>query len=171
MSDAELVALAARGSRVAVEEIHRRYAPFVHAILLARLPFSECEDATQEVFVRAIQGIGRLQDGEKLAQWLAAIARNVAAGFFRKGGQKLVSIEDAPETAGPAARPEGRRILEEIRKLPEAYRETMVLRFVEGMTGPEIAERTGLTHGSVRVNLSRGVQMLRERLGSLKERT
>jgi RNA polymerase sigma-70 factor (ECF subfamily) len=39
-----------------------------------------------------------------------------------------------------------------------------VLRFVEGMTGPEIAERTGLSPASVRVNLFRGVRMLRERL-------
>jgi RNA polymerase sigma-70 factor (ECF subfamily) len=52
-----------------------------------------------------------------------------------------------------------------IRGLPEAYRETLILRLVEGMTGPEIAERAGLTAGSVRVNLHRGMQMLREKLG------
>ena len=51
-----------------------------------------------------------------------------------------------------------------IRSLPEAYRETLVLRLVEGMTGPEIAERTGLTPASVRVNLHRGMKMLREKL-------
>ena len=49
-------------------------------------------------------------------------------------------------------------VLAAIRRLPEAYRETLVLRLVEGMTGPEIAERTGLTPGSVRVNLHRGLQ-------------
>jgi RNA polymerase sigma-70 factor (ECF subfamily) len=53
-----------------------------------------------------------------------------------------------------------------IRTLPEAYRETLILRLVEGFTGPEIAERTGLTPGSVRVNLHRGMQMLREKLGT-----
>jgi RNA polymerase sigma-70 factor (ECF subfamily) len=51
-----------------------------------------------------------------------------------------------------------------IAALPEAYRETLMLRFVAGLSGPEIAARTGLTHGSVRVNLHRGVAMLRERL-------
>ena len=55
-------------------------------------------------------------------------------------------------------------MLAAIRALPEAYRETLVLRLVEGMTGPEIAERTGLTAGSVRVNLYRGMKQLRERL-------
>ena len=56
-------------------------------------------------------------------------------------------------------------ILELIRNLPEAYRETLVLRLVEGMTGPEIASRTGLTAASVRVNLHRGMKLLREQLG------
>jgi RNA polymerase sigma-70 factor, ECF subfamily len=52
--------------------------------------------------------------------------------------------------------------------LPEAYRETLVLRLVEGMTGPEIAARTGLTAASVRVNLHRGMKLLRERLGVME---
>jgi RNA polymerase sigma-70 factor, ECF subfamily len=56
-------------------------------------------------------------------------------------------------------------VLDIIKALPEAYRETLVLRLAEGMTGPEIAERTGLTPESVRVNLHRGMKMLRERLG------
>jgi DNA-directed RNA polymerase specialized sigma24 family protein len=55
-------------------------------------------------------------------------------------------------------------ILGIVRSLSEAYRETLILRLVEGMTGPEIAARTGLTPGSVRVNLHRGMQQLREKL-------
>ena len=48
--------------------------------------------------------------------------------------------------------------------LSETYRETLILRLVEGMTGPEIAARTGMTHGSVRVNLHRGMEQLRAQL-------
>ena len=55
-------------------------------------------------------------------------------------------------------------MLASIQELPEAYRETLVWRLVEGLTGPEIARRTGLTPGSVRINLFRGMAMLRERL-------
>jgi RNA polymerase sigma-70 factor (ECF subfamily) len=65
---------------------------------------------------------------------------------------------DAPQT-------EAREILSAIRSLPEAYRETLVLRLVEGMTGPEIAGQTGLTPESVRVNLHRGMKLLRSKLG------
>ncbi len=60
-----------------------------------------------------------------------------------------------------------KEILDMICRLPEAYRETLVLRFVEGMTGPEIAARTGLTPASVRVNLHRGMKMLREKIGAV----
>ena len=59
---------------------------------------------------------------------------------------------------------ESGEILDTLRTLPEAYRETLAMRLVEGMTGPEIARATGLTHGSVRVNLSRGMERLREAL-------
>jgi RNA polymerase sigma-70 factor (ECF subfamily) len=73
----------------------------------------------------------------------------------RAGGSRQAAGENASD---------GLLLLQIVRSLPEAYRETLILRFVEGMTGPEIAEKTGLKHGSVRVNLCRGMQMLRERL-------
>jgi RNA polymerase sigma-70 factor (ECF subfamily) len=55
-------------------------------------------------------------------------------------------------------------VLAAIRALPEAYREPLILRLVEGMSGEEIAARTGLTPASVRVNLHRGMKRLRESL-------
>ena len=55
--------------------------------------------------------------------------------------------------------------------LSETYRETLILRLVEGMTGPEIAARTGMTHGSVRVNLHRGMEQLRAKLIASSNRT
>jgi RNA polymerase sigma-70 factor (ECF subfamily) len=71
----------------------------------------------------------------------------------------------AAKAPGQGAYHEALIALDAIRNLPEAYRETLIMRLVEGMTGPEIAERTGMRHDSVRVNLTRGLRMLRERLG------
>ena len=59
---------------------------------------------------------------------------------------------------------EARQALAAIQTLPEAYRETLVLRLVQGLSGPEIAAVTGLTPESVRVNLHRGFTLLREAL-------
>ena len=83
----------------------------------------------------------------------SAIAQQPLA---ERDGAKLLRVDRATGARGHGA----------IRDLPEAYRETLVLRLVEGMSGDEIAARTGLTSASVRVNLHRGIKMLRERLGS-----
>jgi RNA polymerase sigma-70 factor (ECF subfamily) len=63
-----------------------------------------------------------------------------------------------------AERTEALAVLEVVRGLPDAYRDTLILRLVEGLSGPEIAERTGLTAASVRVNLHRGMKQLRAKL-------
>jgi RNA polymerase sigma-70 factor (ECF subfamily) len=83
--------------------------------------------------------------------------------FHRRAKDTVEVTEDLRSTDSSGTRAE--EILELIRGLPEAYRETLVLRLVEGMTGPEIAERTGLTPASVRVNLHRGMKQLRQKLG------
>ena len=91
------------------------------------------------------------------------IARNRAMDFHRKSRETVEVTDDlrSSDSSGPKAA----EILEIIRSLPDAYRETLVLRLVEGMTGPEIATRTGLTSASVRVNLHRGMKLLRGKLG------
>ena len=57
------------------------------------------------------------------------------------------------------------RALHALRALPDVYRTPLMLRLVHGLTGPEIADRLGMTHGSVRVNLHRGMTLLRTALG------
>jgi len=92
------------------------------------------------------------------------ITRHRAADHFRRGPRETSALPE--ELRGvPPADGEAIAVLAAIRRLPEAYREPLILRLVEGMTGPEIAARTGLTPGSVRVNLHRGMQMLRAQLG------
>ena len=160
--DARLVELARAGDRAAFGSLYSRYAPMVHGILLARVPRGEVEDLVQEVFITALQGLTRLRDASAFGGWLAAIARNRAADRHRRWRR----TEELPEQVAGRSHPEGdaMTILAAIKTLPEAYRETLVLRLVEGMTGPEIAERTGLSPGSVRVNLHRGMAHLRAKL-------
>lgn len=162
--DAVLVDTASRGDRDAFAELYRRYARMVHGILLARVPPEDAADLTQDVFLAAMRQLPYLRNGDAFGAWLAAIARRKAADFRRsQRPQEELTQAAAP---GPSAedRTDAHRVLALIRTLPEAYRETLVLRFVEGFTGPEIAERTGLTPDSVRVNLSRGMKLLREKL-------
>ena len=166
-----LVSAARGGDRAAFGRLYHRYARMVHGILLARVPPREVDDLVQEVFLLALRQLHALREVSRFGAWLGTITRNRAIDYFRKSIPDAKVTEpvsdDQPEsrTANNAGEQESAVILAVVRALPEPYREPLILRLVEGMTGPEIAARTGLTHGSVRVNLYRGMQLLREKLG------
>jgi len=171
-----LAARAKSGDRAAFALLYERFAPTVHGVLLAAAPRDEASDLVQEVFLLALRAIARLEDPSSVGPWLVTIARNRARDAH-KSRRPMGAIADPAELAAdsaletPGARPENldeegeaRRALDAVRSLPEAYRETLILRLVEGLSGHEIATRTGMTHGSVRVNLHRGMKLLREKL-------
>jgi len=170
-SEEALVRAAQAGDQAAFEELYARYVRMVHGILLARLPLSEVEDLVQEVFLTALRKLRKLREPKAFGGWLAAIARNRATDYHRSPPQPepLSDIEVPAGNAGHEYLSEAKRVLQVIHSLPDAYRETLTLRLVEGFTGPEIAERTGLTAASVRVNLHRGMQMLRDALRGEKQ--
>ena len=157
-----LVEQARGGDRAAFAELYRRYARTIHGILLSRIPRIEVDDLVQDVFLAALEQLPGLREPAAFAGWIAAIARNRATDYLRRAPRVTELPPDLAST--DADRTEAVLVLAVIRSLPDAYRETLTLRLVEGMTGPEIAASTGLTEGSVRVNLHRGMKQLRERL-------
>ena len=174
--DAMLVSDARTGDRVAFGRLYDRYARMVHGVLLARVPVGEVDDLVQDVFLLALRRLSTLRETGSFGAWLTVIARNLANDYHRHSvpedqlapqGQRADDTNEREiehgNTSGDDQSP-AVAILDAIRALPDAYRETLILRLVEGMTGPEIAARTGLTHGSVRVNLHRGMQQLRAKL-------
>ena len=158
-----LVERVCAGDAEAFNELYKMFAPFVHGIVLARVPRDEAADIVQEVFLTAYKNLDTLRDKAAVGAWLATIARNRANEFYRRFQPTEEISEDLRGKDNPQT--EAREILETIRNLPETYRETLILRLVEGLTGAEIAEQTGLTPESVRVNLHRGMKILREKLG------
>ncbi len=163
-AEESLLTRACAGDEDAFNEIYRSYAPMVHGILLARVPYDDVKDLVQEVFLAAYKHLDTVREPKALGGWLARIARNRAIEHYRsvKPGR-----EDLPDefSGRDEKKAEAMEVLAAIRSLPDAYRETLVLRLIEGMTGNEIAERTGLKPESVRVNLHRGMDMLRSKLG------
>jgi RNA polymerase sigma-70 factor, ECF subfamily len=165
-TDIAALVLAARdGDRQAFGQLYERHARMVHGVLLARVSPDEADDLVQDVFLAALRNLSSLREAAAFPGWLLTIARNRANDFHRRPH----ALEELPEEAlaahssGHQAQ-EARAALEAIQALPDAYKETLILRLVEGMTGPEIAARTGLTEGSVRVNLHRGMKMLRAKI-------
>ncbi len=170
--DLRLVEAARQGDRAAFGRLYDRYARMVHGILLARVPLNEVDDMVHDAFLLALRQLHTLRYVTRFGAWLAAIARNRANDYHRHAVAEVELPESLSEdqvTGRTAAgahdqNEEAAHLLAAIRELPVTYREPLLLRLVEGMTGPEIAARTGLTPGSVRVNLHRGMQQLREKL-------
>jgi RNA polymerase sigma-70 factor, ECF subfamily len=158
-----LVAAVIGGDRDLFGKLYGLYAPLVHGILLSRVPHGEVDDLVQDIFLHAFRKLHTLRNRTAFGPWIAMITRNRAMDFHRQSRTTVEVTEDLRRTETPP--PEALEVLSHIRALPEAYRETLVLRLVEGMTGPEIALRTGLTPASVRVNLHRGMKLLKEKLG------
>lgn len=162
-----LVEAVRAGDREAFGQLYDLYAPMVHGILLARVPYRDVDDLVQDVFLVALKRLHSLRDNAAFGGWLAMITRNRAVDYYRRARETEELTDDMPVAShrDTEAEHEAARMLEVVRSLPEAYRETLVMRLVEGMNGPEIATRTGMTPASVRVNLHRGMKMLREKLG------
>jgi RNA polymerase sigma-70 factor (ECF subfamily) len=163
---ATLVASARRGDRRAFAELYQRFHRAVHGVVLARVRYADAADVVQDVFAAALERLPQLGEAAAFPGWIMSIARNRAVDHVR-AQRPSDELADLPGEASRAA--EVAQVLAALRALPEAYQETMILRLVEGMTGPEIAEQTGLSPGSVRVNLHRGMKLLRERLGITEE--
>ena len=159
---ADAIRAVAGGDRDAFSRLYADYVRMVHAILLGRVPRRDVDDLVQDVFITAYTRIRELRAPAAFGGWLATITRNRATDYLRQTREQVELPTELP--GGDAIEADTMAVLDVIRKLPEAYRETLLMRLVEGMTGAEIAERSGLTPASVRVNLHRGMKLLRARL-------
>lgn len=170
---ARRVAQANGGSQEACTWLYRRFLPLVHGLLLARHRPAIADELTQECFALAFQRLKQLREPAHFGAWIATIARHLRnpesqmEPFGEAFDDPVDDHSDAHDPrADPSSHAEATRLLEAIRSLPQCYAETLALRLVEGMSGAEIAQLTGLTPDSVRVNLHRGMRKLRELLGS-----
>jgi RNA polymerase sigma-70 factor, ECF subfamily len=157
-----VVTAARSGDRAAFAELYRRFHRAVHGVVLARAALGDAADLVQDVFAIALERLPELGEPAAFANWILTIARHHAIdhGRVARPSDELVDVP-APVTRSA----ELAQVIAALREMPDVYRETMIMRLVEGMTGAEIAEQTGLSGVNVRVTLHRGMKLLRERLG------
>ena len=161
-NDVGLVEAAIAGDRRAWSELYDRYVQAVHGCILAKVPPIDAEDLTQDVFVFALARLETLEDPKRFGGWLMTIARNRRTDYWRRHKDSKEFANERKSEQAPLG--DAQRALDAIRSLPDAYQEPLIMRFVEGMTGPEIARCLDMKHGAVRVNLSRGMKLLRDAL-------
>jgi RNA polymerase sigma-70 factor (ECF subfamily) len=171
----ELVRLSKEGDRDAFAQVYEQCAPAVHALLRASLPQQQCEDLHQEVFVAAWSKLDRFDLGQPFTPWVYGIARNMLRQRFRELARqrtRSMALDEIPASTasglgassgadGHASKLRAERALHHLQTLPDAEREILGLRIIEGLGAQAIAELIQSTPGSVRVRVHRALQRLR----------
>jgi len=176
-TDAALVSRARSGDRAAFEELVRRTSRLVFARLYLDTGSADrAEDLLQETYLLACRSLRKLVDPAGFRSWLLSIAHNVLIDSYRKEARRSRKSSGSGNNLEliPASglSPEQQvqqdeirqRVLSILRSLPEEYRMPLSLRYLAGADYEAIGEQLGLTNGSLRGLLHRGLKMLRDRL-------
>jgi RNA polymerase sigma-70 factor, ECF subfamily len=178
-SEEALVLQSQAGDRAAFEQLVRRVARLVYSrIYLETRDADRTEDLVQETFLVAWRSVAQVDDPGGFRTWLLTIARSVTNDAFRRasrrkrtGGRSRSDADEAfPRLADPAPAPpdaleqqeEQRRALDVLKSLPEEYRLPITLRYIGGADYDTIKAQLGLSNGSLRGLLHRGMTKLRE---------
>ena len=150
-----------RSDERSFRELYRRHSPPVNHMIVRLLSGFEddVEDVIQITWIRAIERLSEFRWESTLRTWLTGIAINCSREHIRKSSR----VRNRPffdsldsKTAGRIDRPIDRIDLENaIAKLPNGYREVLILHDVEGFTHAEIAEFLKIEEGTSKSQLSR----------------
>jgi len=174
-NDAELVGASLSGDRDAFGQIVARYQSLVCSLAYSATgSLSQSEDLAQETFVTAWRQLRDLREPEKLRSWLCRIARNLAYDAVRRQGREpshqAETLEEISESHSPEPLPgeqtisnEEKKILwRSLEKIPEIYREPLVLFYRENQSIETVAQNLELSEDAVKQRLSRGRKLLHE---------
>jgi RNA polymerase sigma-70 factor (ECF subfamily) len=185
-SDQQLVRRALKRDERAFEELVRRYQrPIVNFIARMVGNYDVALDLSQDVFVKAFVALRTYNENFKFGSWLFKIASNTVIDHFRKSGPTISSLDKPIDTNDDTfpldlassdlsadaqlEQSETRTILSRlIGRLPEAYREMIVLRHINELSYEEMAEITDLPLGTVKNRTFRAREMLRHLIEKLE---
>ena len=185
-NDAELVAESLGGNREAFRRIVERYQTLISSLAYcATGNVSQSEDLAQETFVSAWKQLANLREPASLRPWLCSITRFLISKEFRRQGREPVHAAEsleADEWVSPEPLPPDQVISEEekailwrsLERIPEIYREPLVLFYREHQSIEAVAQDLGLSEDAVKQRLSRGRKLLQEQFlafvaGALKQ--
>jgi len=188
MSDEALLSSSLEGNLVAFDLLVDRYYDRLYGYLIRFLKDSDtAEDLLQETFLRVWRKRAEFKNIASFSTWIYTIAGNLARSEWRRRKRwRMLRIgpsrneEEAdielPDTGiGPDSIVENRMAIEEltkeVHKLPDRYREVVILRDIQGMTYEEIAGIVQVPVGTVKSRLNRGRLILQEKLGKWNEST
>jgi RNA polymerase sigma factor (sigma-70 family) len=174
-ADRELIEASRGGDRSAFAQIIERHQRAVYAVAFSTTrDRTLADDVTQDAFVTAWRKLAELRDPERLPAWLCGIARNVARDArkrVRGEVHEAVEVIDATTPYDAITDAECERIVTAaLHKLPDVYREPLVLFYYEERSLDDVARYLGLSPATTHKRLSRGRQYLAERVATIVER-
>ena len=181
-SDEQIIRATLGGDISSFGIIVERYWDMSAAFALSKVKnASDAEDIAQESFIKAYSQLHRLRNPSRFAGWLSTITTQQCVNHIRKNSQKRTASSYAgydADLSAPAAIYKSNPGLNDeqvhfvrqtVSRLPEKFRKVIIMRFVAGLSAVQIANQLGKRHGTVRVWLHRGYQILRKDLVSLLE--
>ena len=182
ITDAELVAACLAGDREAFGRIVERYQRLLCSLAYSATgSLSESEDLAQEAFLDAWRQLRTLREPEKLRPWLCGILRYKVGRLRRSEGHEparqaeaLELAEEMPSGEKPAAdlamdKEEQAILWSALERVPELYREPLILYYREHRSVEHVAAALDLTEDAVKQRLARGRKILQERVLSFVE--
>ncbi len=176
-SDAALVADSLTGNREAFGRIVARYQTLICSLAYSRTgSLSQSEDLAQETFIAAWQQLATLREPHKLRSWLCGIARHRICDVLEKQGREpshaAEPLDAAHESPAPGLPPHDLAIGKEeeailwrsIERIPETYREPLILFYREHQSIETVAANLELSEDAVKQRLSRGRKLLHEQV-------
>lgn len=158
-----------------IEEMYDKYHKQIfNYFYYSTYDVDKSNDLTQETFYQAIISIARFKEKSKVSTWLYSIARNVYLKSLRKRKHEGIELNEEIllDIQTPEEELERKETLESIarilNRLPEKYSTLLVLRDKEGLSYRDIAQITGMSDTSVKVNLFRARQKFREIFSEIK---
>jgi RNA polymerase sigma-70 factor (ECF subfamily) len=140
------------------------HAQAVFAICLANTQnYHDAEDVMQAVFLKAIAKTSSLREPARVRAWLLQVARRECVDFHRRR-KPAEPLLDEPSTPSPSGNADWQRLHEAIQKLPQTYREAIVLYYLDGRNCSGVATSLGTTEPAVRQRLVRARAMLHDLL-------
>lgn len=180
--DADLVHAVLAGNRDAFGQIVSRYQSLICSLAYSATgSLVQSEDLAQETFVAAWKQLPGLREPEKLRSWLCGIARNLINNSLRKQGREpshaAESLDEISANRSPEPLPVERMISNEeqailwrsLERIPETYREPLVLFYREHQSVEAVAEKLELSQDTVHQRLSRGRKLLAEEVAAFVE--
>lgn len=174
-SDLELIQAAQRGDQGAFDILYDRYLPMVYNRVRFTVPESDVEDVTQEIFIGVLRSLRGFKGDARFSTWLRTLVNRRVADYYRSRNPAETELGTDLSEADPVvtglyvsantgAIDDKIMLRRALNALPEAYREVLVLRFVEGLQFNEIAEERGQSLEATKSLFRRAVAALRKQI-------